>query len=106
MGVKEYFAYDPNDPQYWRDKSRRLRGWRLSGDQLQELKPDERGWLWSEELDSCLGADGEFLRLYDKPGNMRLTKAETEQAAKEAERTAKEVAWAKLRELGINPEDL
>jgi Uma2 family endonuclease len=31
---------------------------------------------------------------------------EVERAAKEAERAAKEVAWAKLRELGIDPNDL
>jgi hypothetical protein len=50
-------------------------------------------------LASYLVPDGVFLRLYDRDGQMRLTQAEAERAAKEA-------AWARLRELGIEPPDL
>jgi Uma2 family endonuclease len=99
LGVKEYFAYDPNDPMLWKGTAYRLRGWRYSGRKMIELEPDERGWLWSEELESWLVPDEAYLRLYDRNGQLRLTEKEAEQAAKEK-------AWAKLRELGINPEDL
>lgn len=100
MGVKEYFACDPNDPPSWRPRSKiRLRGWRLQGDTITEIQPDERGWLWSEELDSWLAQEEAYLRLYDRQGQRRLNQAE------EAERV-KEAAWAKLRELNIDPEKL
>ncbi len=130
-GMKEYFAYDPNDPQIWRDRSTRLRGWRYNllpeANAMEELVPNEQGWLWSEELESWLVPDGERLRLYDAELRLRLT--ETEQGAidleisnqreeeahqreeearqrEETQRTAKEAAWAKLRELGVDPENL
>ncbi len=67
---------------------------------------DERGWLWSDELEGWLAAEREHLRLDDADGVMRLTGEEAERAAKEQERAAKERAWAKLQELGFNPEDL
>ncbi|NWJ48644.1 MAG: Uma2 family endonuclease [Chloroflexi bacterium] len=101
IGVKEYFSYDPNEPQvYPKRVGKRLLGWRYGASKQPEtILPDERGWLWSEELESWLGEDGAYLRLYDRNGEMRPTEAEAEQAAKEA-------AWAKLRELGIDPEQL
>jgi Uma2 family endonuclease len=134
LGVSEYFAYDPNDPPYFKPRSNRLRGWRYVDGQPYELSPDHRGWLWSKELARWLGPDGAYLRFYDHDGRRLLTESEArytayqveradkeaalaeaateraakeaERAAKEAERTAKEAAWAKLRELGIDPESL
>jgi Uma2 family endonuclease len=120
MGGQEYFAYDPNTPQLFNIKPLRLKGWRLENGQAIEIVPNDQGWLWSNELDSYLVADKEYLRLYDRTGKMRLTEAEAERAAKEQERVAKEQeriakeqeriakekAWAKLRELGIDPEKL
>ncbi len=131
MGVKEYFAYDPNVPTLWTEKRKktevRLRGWSYEVGQMTELTLNADGWLWSAALNSWLGPDTEMLRLYDRDKKLRLTKAEaeeaakivaqvareteraakeTERAAKETERTAKERAWAKLRELGIDPESL
>jgi hypothetical protein len=113
LGVQEYFAYDPNEPPYFPRPGERLRGWRYGGDMPEELHPDAQGRLWSEELASYLVPDGAFLRLYDRDGQMRLTQAEaaaadaaTERAARETERAAKEAAWARLRELGIEPPDL
>src|SRR5207249_11946967 len=80
MGVQEYFAYDPNDPQCWKDKPSRLLGWRLDpvNQTMQESVPDEQGRLWSAELDSWLVADGPHLRLYDWNGNLRLTGEEAQ----------------------------
>ncbi len=97
LGVKEYFSYDPNDPTVWRIEPRqraivRLRGWSYKNGQIEEIQLNERGWLWSEELDSWLVPDEEFLRLYDLAGRRRLTGEET--------------AQAKLRELGIDPASL
>lgn len=77
----------------------RLRGWRLTEGALVEQAPDEQGRLWSSELESYLVADGALLRLTDRDGQLRLTEGEAERAAKEA-------AWAKLRELGIDPAEL
>ncbi len=125
LGVQEYFAYDPNQPPYFARQQGRLRGWRRSGRWLHALTPDPQGRLWSVELDSYLVAEGDSLRLYDRQGQRRLTEGEAawaaleaEQAAKEDERAAKEVAWAaleaeraakeaeraRLRALGIDPE--
>jgi len=151
LGVKEYFAYDPNAPRLWRSNrlGPRLHGWRYRDGQIQKLVPDETtGWLWSEELDSWLGEDGPHLQLYNSAGELRLNQVEvalqreaTERIAKEValqreateriarekaqqreateriarekaqqreatERIAREKAWAKLRELGIDPESL
>jgi Uma2 family endonuclease len=134
LGVREYFAYDPNAPPYWTHDGIPLRGWRYVNGQSQELVADPRGRLWSEELESWLVPDDAFLRMYDRQGRRRLTEGEAERAAreierqakeaawqareaeraaceterqaKEAERAAKEAAWAKLRELGIDPESL
>ncbi len=113
IGVKEYFTYDPNTPQVWRERSRRLRGWRYINGLTEELVADGRGWLWSEELESWVGSDDEYIRLYDRQGQRHLTEAEAGQVeARQAlqreqdERVAKEAAWAKLRELGIDPENL
>ncbi len=113
IGVREYYAYDPNDPPYWPPARGRLRGWKLEDGAMVEQPTDARGWLWSAELASWLAPDGALLRLYDQEGQLRLTEGEAERAAKEAERAAKEAeraakeaAWAKLRELGIDPQQL
>lgn len=99
LGVLEYYAYDPNDPPYWPAAQGRLRGWRLHEGEMAEQPGNPQGRLWSYELGSWLTPDGALLRLYDRAGQLRLTEAEAERAAKEA-------AWAKLRELGIDPHEL
>ncbi len=49
----EYFCYDPD--------MHELHGWRLSG-HYKAIEPNERGWLWSEELGLWLGIwQGEYL---------------------------------------------
>jgi Uma2 family endonuclease len=113
LGILEYYAYDPNEPPYWKNAAQRVRGWRIVDGKVQEQTLDPRGWLWSAELDSWLVPDGPLLRLFDRDSQPRLTEGEAERAAKEAERAAKEAeraakeqAWAKLRELGVDPESL
>ena len=91
LGVKEYFAYDPVG--FWQRGGRgmsRLRGWRYIDGKTQEIKPDEQGRLFSEELDSYLVEDGGYLRLYDRQGNRRLTKTEAAQAARDQAQTARD----------------
>jgi Uma2 family endonuclease len=89
LGVREYYAYDPNVPPYWPKGAGRLRGWWLESDSMTEQLVDQRGWIWSAELESWLVADGALLRLYDPDGLRRMTKGEAQRAAKEAELAAK-----------------
>lgn len=104
LGVREYFAFDPQGN--WRNTTTRLRGWRYTSGLIQEIQPDSRGWLWSAELESWLAADGNYLRLYDPQGNLRLTGEEAERAEKEAERAEKEAILEKLRKAGIDINNL
>jgi Uma2 family endonuclease len=102
LKVKDYFIYDPD--------SKKLVGWRLHGGVYVELKPNNKGWLWCEELRLWVGIhkswyhnqEAYFVRFFDKNGQLLLNSKElTEQ-----ERQAKEKLAAKLRELGIDPDTL
>lgn len=111
MGVREYVYFDPRPKRPLR--SPHLRVWRMAAGTLVEVPADERGWVWSEELESWLVPEGQWLRLSEQNGTMRLTAVEAERAAKEAERAAKEAeraqkerAWAELRKFGVDPETL
>ncbi len=92
MGVEEYFAYDPNDPPILGVTAQRLFGWQLdtSGRQMDPLPIEPGGRLWSSHLDSFLIPAGEYLRLYDRHGQLRLTEAEA--------------LAEKLRSLAIDPD--
>lgn len=96
LGVQEYIAYDPNDPPYCPAALGRLRVWRCTESNAIEADADSQGRIWSDELGCWLMPDGAFLRLVLPDGRMAPTEAEAERAAREA-------AWAKLRELGIDP---
>ncbi|MFQ5855404.1 MAG: Uma2 family endonuclease [Anaerolineae bacterium] len=82
----EYFCYDPDQ--------KRLMGWRLGDGQYLELEPNERGWLWSKELNLWLGTwEGEYLRItatwlrfHTAEGELVLTGEEAARAEAEAER--------------------
>ena len=122
MGVEEYFAYDPNDPPAWRGTSQRLFGWQLEkGKRAMRAMPvDASGRLWSPCLDSLLVPEMEYLRLYDRNGQPRLTEAEaqerraeaeTRRAEAEARRAEVEARRAealaeRLRSLGIDPDQV
>ena len=131
MGVEEYYAYDPNDPMLSLSKrgGRRLFGWHrdpVTG-VMQALSLDARGRLWSPRLESFLVPDEEYLRLYDKHGQLRLTKdeaetlrADVEAAARrteklradaqagraEAEARKSQALAEMLRSLGIDPDQV
>ena len=115
MGVKEYFAYDPNARPLKRRTSRRLWGWQLDkgSDEMREmaLRPD--GSLWSQHLESFLVPDTRYLRLYDSQRQLRLTRAEAEARRADAEAEARQAAErrvealiAKMRSLGIDPDQI
>lgn len=82
----EYYCYDP--------ETKELIGWHLSGGRYEPIPPDERGWLWSEQLGLWLGRwEGEFrrfravwLRFYTPEGQLVLLPAEAEWERAEAER--------------------
>jgi hypothetical protein len=85
----EYFAYDPD--------ARRLYGWRLGERGYRALKPNEHGWLWSEELGVWLGewqgeyerVDAVWLRFYTSDGRLTPTGEEAQaEAHREAEARA------------------
>ncbi len=78
------------------------------------------GGLWSAHLQSVLLPQGEFLRLYDRQGHLRLTqtdaqarraeiearRAEMEAGRAEIEARRAQVMAEKLRSLGIDPDQL
>jgi Uma2 family endonuclease len=112
MGVKEYFAYDPNDRPLLRGASRRLFGWELDkgGRVMREMPMRPDGSIWSKYLESLLVPDTKYLRLYDSAGQLCLTGEEAEAEARRAEtrRADAEARRAdalaeKLRALGIDP---
>ena len=108
----EYFVYDPKEPSCFQ-------GWRLNKHNFYvELVKNEKGWLWSEELNCWLGVwSGKlnekfrtYLRMYDINKNLVLLKSERERLEKEKERERaekerleKEILSKKLLELGIDP---
>jgi Uma2 family endonuclease len=90
----EYFAYNKD--------TQKLYGWRLGeGVVYHSLLPNERGWLWSEELQVWLGEwEGEYervfsvwLRFYTREGQLAPTGKEAQVAARrEAETLAAQEA--------------
>lgn len=127
LGVREYFLFDVDA----RHIPTRLLGYRLDErGRYQAIEADQRGRLFSEELQVLLKADKKILRLLDPQTGRRLLlpeeRAERErkraelqrlraqradqqvqeatQQAQEAMQRAERLAQ-RLRELGIDPED-
>jgi hypothetical protein len=80
------------------------------------IEPDARGWLWSEVLELYLGVHEGMLRFFTKEGELVSTtaevahaeraRAEQEQARAEEERVRALRLAEKLRELGIDPDEV
>ncbi len=98
LEVREYIAYDPNDPPYRPAEMRRLRVWSCTGDHIVECSADAQGRVWSDELECWLVPDGALLHLMLPDGRIAPTEAEAERAVREA-------VLAKLRELGVEMPD-
>jgi Uma2 family endonuclease len=125
-GVEEYYNYDP-----YTDV---MEGWLRRGRKLARIA-DMREWV-SPRLQIKFGRngslesswklfhpDGRPFEIFERMSTLRdlaerqtlaeraakeaaEQQAKQERTAKEAERAAKEAAWAKLRELGFDPEQL
>lgn len=80
----EYFWFHPETLEF--------KGFRLQFQQYQELQPDDRGWLWSEELQLYLGILDGRLRCFTADGALVIQPEEAEQA----ERQRAEQAEAQL----------
>jgi Uma2 family endonuclease len=110
-----YFWFDP--------ESLEFQGFTLRDGQYQAILPDDRGYLWSEELGLYLGIFAEKLRYFTASGELVPTPREfglqailekeqaileREQAilAREREQQEKEKLARKLRELGIDPNEI
>lgn len=118
----DYFWFDPNSLEF--------QGFTLLAGQYQPLEPNQRGHLWSQQLGLFLGILENQLRYFTADGELVPTPRESalqEKLAKEQEKLAKELAQQsaaiaqtelikersyaqqlaqKLRELGVNPDEL
>jgi hypothetical protein len=90
----DYFWFDPNGDEF--------QGFHLVDGQYQPLEANERGWLWSQQLQLFLGVQEQKLRFFTPEGELVLT---PEEAAQMAQQQNEKLA-AKLRELGVNPDTL
>jgi Uma2 family endonuclease len=111
----DYFWFDPYTLEFV--------GFYLTNGQYQPLEPNEKGYLWSEQLGLYLGIHEGLLRYFTPEGELIPTpeesaEEETKKAVKsdiranqEAQRAAQadaraERLAAKLRELNIDPETI
>lgn len=96
----EYFWFSPDTFEF--------AGFRLVGGQYQDIQPNNLGRLWSEELGLYLGVENEQLRYFTPEGDLVPTLAEAATQAQgmlEAERQRSERLAARLRALGVEPEE-
>lgn len=79
-----------------------------TGGQWRTLRHEFPPWftVWSFYLNSFLVPDGQYLRLYDRYGQMRLTKDEAETLRAEVEARKSQAFAEKLRSLGIDPDQI
>ncbi len=109
FGVEEYYTYDPD--------AKAMVGWLRQAERLEPIAEMDE-WVSLRLGVTFRLAEGEwnlyhpngepfedYVDLYTDREAARAAKEEDERKA-EAERGAKEAAWAKLRELGIDPEKL
>lgn len=111
----EYFWFDPAALEF--------QGFQLVGGTYRAIEPNQLGHLWSQQLELYLGVQGEALRFFTDEGELVPTLEEAAELAQsearaaqqsaaaerqnaEAERAQNEVLRAKLRELGVNPDNL
>jgi Uma2 family endonuclease len=83
----DYFWFDPNTLEF--------QGFHLVDGRYVELEPDQQGHLWSQQLALYLGIYNNQLRLFTPEGKLIPTPEERN-----------EKLAAKLRELGVDPNDI
>ena len=101
-GVEEYYLYDPDTGE--------LSGWQRQGETLEEIEPME-GWV-SPRLGIRFELESGVLQLYRPDGERFATyvelmdqRAEQEHQRAEQEHQRAESLAARLRALGIDPEE-
>ncbi|MEB3887215.1 Uma2 family endonuclease [Lyngbya sp. CCY1209] len=111
----EYFWFSPQTLEF--------KGFCLLNGEYQDLQPNERGHLWSHQLQLCLGIHEKQLRFFTPEGELVPTPEEDAAIARQqrqmteqrletteqqltAEQQRNEKLIAKLRELNIDPETL
>ncbi len=97
----DYFWFDPNTLEF--------QGFTLMGGQYQPITPNEQGYLWSEQLGLYLGVFENKLRYFTFEGELVPTPSESalqERIAKETAQQEAEKLGRRLRELGINPDEI
>lgn len=104
----DYFWFDPRTLEF--------AGFHLVDGAYQPIPPNSSGWLWSHQLGLYLGIYEQELRFFTSEGQLVPTPEEAAESAQQQaqeERQQKESAQqraeqlaAKLRELGIDPDNL
>lgn len=95
----EYFIFDP--------ATNTLEGWRLVNHKHEPIIPNDKGWLWCDELGLWLGTwtgkfqgkDNTYLRFYDRQGKLVYTEAEAAQDQLTLEKQRADAAEAELARL-------
>ncbi|MGF1515366.1 MAG: Uma2 family endonuclease [Elainellaceae cyanobacterium] len=90
----EYFWFDPETLDF--------QGFQLVSGQYMALEANEQGRLWSKQLGLFLGVEGGKLRYFTAEGALVLTPEESAEAV----RRQNERLVAKLRELGVEPDEI
>ncbi|MEO1148351.1 MAG: Uma2 family endonuclease [Cyanobacteria bacterium J06638_22] len=111
----DYFWFHPETLEF--------QGFHLVAGRYEPLEPNEQGWLWSAQLGLYLGIRDRQLRFFTPEGILIPTpeemataeqqrveaerqRAEAANQRAEAERQRSEQLAAKLRELGIDPDEI
>ena len=97
----DYFWFDPHSLEF--------QGFHLVDGVYQDLQPNPQGWLWSQQLQLFLGIYNRQLRFFTADGQLIASPEEAATEARTAiqvERHRNEKLAAKLRELGIDPDEI
>ncbi|WP_080809576.1 Uma2 family endonuclease [Halomicronema hongdechloris] len=104
----DYFWFDPYSLEF--------EGFHLVDGTYQPIAPTEQGWRWSQQLGLYLGIHQGQLRFFTPEGDLVASpeetaalerqRVETERQRAEAEQQRNERLAAKLRELGVDPDDI
>lgn len=97
----EYFWFDPYTLEF--------AGFKLNYRRYEQIVPNQQGWLWSDELQLYLGIVSEKLRFFTPEAELVPTPEEAEEAERnraEAAEARAERLLRKLREMGVDPDQL
>ncbi|HEY9849230.1 MAG TPA: Uma2 family endonuclease [Leptolyngbyaceae cyanobacterium] len=101
----DYFWFDPANLEF--------KGFHLVEGQYQDITPNDRGWLWSQQLELFLGIHERKLRFFTAEGELvPLPEEEMQQRAEQERQRAEQAEQelerlrSQLRNQGIQPENL